>query len=99
MTQKQWYIAGAVVLVIVLVIIAYFALRKHGDTSTASGSSMLGSYSNYCTNPNGFPFYCPTGQVCIDQNRCVTPHQYPSGTACAGSYDCASNDCKSGKCT
>ncbi len=98
MTQKQWYIAGAVALVIVLVIIAYFALRKHGDTTT-SGSSMLGSSSAICGYTKGTPiptpFSCTPPQVCYKQ-ACVTPLNYPTGASCTNPWDCTSMACARG---
>jgi hypothetical protein len=106
MTADQWYIAIALVLLIV--IIAYFVLHKHGDT-TAVGSTQeapdLGSSSgqscyNYWTQPRvGMRkhFYkgCPSGYTCSDNNggTCMLVQNNPTGAACSGSWDCASRTC------
>jgi hypothetical protein len=96
MTQKQWYIAGAVILVLVIVVVAYFALRKHGDANSASGTLPPGfglPWPTYCINPdNGQHMPCPAGQIC-PHDKCIPMHYYPAGTACAADYDCASGLC------
>ncbi len=82
MTADQWYIAIALVLVIV--IIAYFAMRKRGDTTTHE--NLICSIENPC------PPKCPQGQIRVG-GKCVTPLGYPTGASCTEPWDCTSMAC------